>query len=700
MMRFILVWLICFLCASGNDGAAARPGHGGTASTASICATKTVDGNCLVGVAAGGLYYPAGTPGTAAGVAHVQQSGQSWVIDSDFNRAGIEYGTGPNLTDVAMTNATTLTSGQVTGCGAYVSATRSWQCAYTGGSGLLTINADVYSKDTQFTILGDGAQHVVFKNFTFETGPNYCLLNTGAALVTIGGANPDFEFQNYKFIEGPECSTAAELWGTPAAAGAGLVQSASFTGTFQAGNGANPGILIIAPGSTTGTIYRKSFVDWPGRFIGTCCTPPFTEINEVLWIMTPTNGGWTGLAHTVGSSTTLVIESTDATSPNANPGANNWLSWNSTAIGARQGNFVTSCNTGAGTCALSGAINLPAGTPVAIGNRSCTGSGCDNAVLQMQLPKSGIGPVAMTTGPIHDNNPVPFTIGSQSCKGFTSRFGLILQMGYQLISKANCGIDVQSDYIEMQAGSIGYADLPAGSSGVPHIDDIIQQTSNGSTSTIPVIQRQFSTNWTSKWNFHGDLSCIICDYTNSPFASGYGTTHTSDNINENLVVANAEINNFYDDGNFSLVGTGPIIRYLGQGLNGTISTITGSVSDNGDGTGTLHIASTTGTVAVNQYILCSGSGCSVAPTGPMQITAQITTQGSDLSTWTTSYFHALAGTVTLGLYPGHIVTNNWSNMVVDLSGTTGGSISQDATVIVDHPSCTNIKNAVTGGTIC
>lgn len=661
---------------------------------------KPVDGNCIAGVAAGGLYYGAGVSGTAAGIATIQQSGQGYTIDADFNRGGIEYGIGPNILDNAMVQGTTITNGQFTGCGAYNASTATWACTYSSGPATVTLS-NIHLKDVDMTITNDGNTHVIMNNITFETGPNHCLLNSGSLLSLNGVTN--VELNNYKVIEGPECNSAAELWGTPAAAGMGMVQMANFTGTFSAGNGANPGIVTVSPSTTTGSIYRKSYLDWPGRFIGVCCSGTFSQYNQVLWVLT-SGQGWIGTAHTVGNSTTLIIDSTDPTSPSANPPTSGccWMSWNSTATAAHQGNFVFSCNTGAHTCTLAGAVNFSSPTAVAIGGRSCTGSGCDNAVLMVDGGLTGIGPVAITVGPLHDNNAIPFNIqGAATCVGFKSRFGFVFQMAYQIVSKAPCPIDNESDYIAMQAGSIGYADLPSGSSGVLHLDSIIQQASGGVSATISSFKQKYVTAYTTKWNFQGDLSCILCNYANSPFSTTYQITETSAIWDENMVVVNTPTNNHYNNGTGVTTGGAPFIRTLQQTFGTVKATITsGSVSNNGDGTGTLHVVSNTGTVAVGDYIKCSPS-CGISGPGPMQITAQIATQPGDISTWTTSLYHALGGTVTTGSFPGKIITNSWTNMFVDTTGVGAvGPLLNDPDVPVTTNTCSTVKSLVTGASYC
>lgn len=664
---------------------------------------KLVDGNCIAGILAGGLYYGAGTPGAAAGIAFMQQSGQSYISDVDYNRCAIEYGCGPNKADAAMVQGTAITNGQFTGCGAYSAATQTWACNFNAGTATVTIDG-VHLKDDALSITNDGRTHVILSNMTFETGPFYCLNNSGSLVSFLG--TTDVELRNYKVIEGPECSGVAELWGTPAAAGAGLTQGSTFTGTFLTGNGANGGILKVSPGTTVGTIYRKSFSDWPGRVFHTCCSGALSQFNQVLWITQ-----WTGLVHTSGSSTTITIDSTDTNSPNANPAANNWMSWNSTATAAHQGNFVTSCNTGAHTCQLSSAVNFATPTAVAIGGRSCTGSGCDNAVLQMEIDPSAAvpNPVTVTTGPIHNVNPVPFNISTGQCIGFTSRFGFIVRMAYQLVSKSNCAVDTQSDYIMMEAGAIGYADLALNSSGVLHIDNIIQQSTVGSGSTIATFNTKYSTIWTTKWNHQGDLSCILCNYVNGP-GTNYQTTETATVWDEDMIVNNTPINNFYDSASGVTTGASAFIHPNQQTFGTINATLTSaSTSDNGDGTGTLHVVSNTGTVQVGDYILCatstgipsSGVACAVAPTGAMKITAQIGTAGGDVSTWTTSYYHSLNNIKTTGSFPGKITTNTWSNLFIDPTGNgVAGPLATDPNVPIGSYSCTNAISLVNGATYC
>lgn len=660
--------------------------HGGTPTGPVGACTKPVDGNCIAGVAAGGIYYAAGTPGETAFNTLVQQSGQTYLNTVDFNRCGVEYGCGPNKLDSAMTLASTVTAAQFTGCGAYVptGATPSISCSYTTASPATVTIDSLYLYDTTLTIQNTGGTtQTIISNSTFMAGAALCLNNQSQQLFLNGNTN--VFLQNVKFANDPVCNPAGELWGTPAATGLGLQQTASFIGTFVTGT-ANPGELHVGTG-TTGTMYRKSYIDWPQRTPGVY-PGTLTQLNELLWFTT-----WKGIAHTSGTSGTLIIDSTDVDSPNPNPIANGWASW---AAGTKAGLFVLSCNTGAGTCAFSSSTNIAAGSHVAIGTQSCTGSACDNGVWQMQLPLTGIGPETMTTGPIAASTGA-VSVQNAACVNYKTRFVYAVQIGTIMSSKSNCPIDQQSTYFEMLDGQLGYI----GGGGVPHNNDIIEQPGIGVTSTISSFIKKYDVDWYSKWIYKGSVTSLGSFFTNFG-SSNYQTTWTTGEISENMLISNATLNNSIDDGTQETTAGGYLSRVVGQGFGSVNATITSyAVSNNGDGTGTLHVAANSGTILAGDYMFTCTNCAVVGAGGPAQITTQITTQGADISTWTVNHYRAFSGSITTGTYPGTILTMTFDKNFLDWSGSPNAGLLMDLNVVnptLNYSNCTVLT--VSGGGIC
>lgn len=688
-MKFPFWLLVVFLA-----GFAWPQAHAQSNLPSSQCG-KQLDGNCAEGVAAGGIYYAA--KGAEALSALVRQSGQRpYALDANWNRACVEYGCGPNRPDDRMKAASTVTAGQVNpGCLAYNRNTGVLQCniACAAPGDRVTIDG-LLLDDIILTVNNTKACKVRLSNSTIRGGLNLCM--RGTAQIFWIGPVVDIEMYNNRFINDGTCHPNAELWGTPAAAGAGLTQNASFTGTMTADGLYAPGILTLAPG-VTGTVSRGQYVDWPGRIIRACCTLPGSEGAQIVGIVQ-----WMGTVTTSGG--TINIVSTDPASPNPAPSANTWMGWGNSLNNTRSraGIYVASCDAGAKSCTAGVAANLLAPTKVAFWTQSCTGAACDNAKALIscaqgtvvrsvgacvaQVPANSGKPLPMTTGPRSGGGPSMSTSGPPStmrCNGYKSRFN-IARTGNIFVTSLPCPVDVQSDFLEMTSGAIGYADNGENRGFVGHLNGFIsQQPYTCEQNPIERYRLKYNTVFVNRYNANGSITAPLTNFVNRS-QTDCQTTFRETEISNNMAVGNLTVNNGFMDGTAKFSPGAYHIRQLGQNVN-TVAAVSANMSENRDGTGTLHITAVNSgrPPKLNDFLICAPA-CADTWRGAPKLIEELPTASGDVSTWKTNYYRSIGGRTLIKTYVPTILDAKIQDNLFDITGFSGPMLLEATTPFLSH----------------
>lgn len=686
------------------------------------CPKSTYIVLCTDGWTAAGLYWAnsdnvAGTsqPTWNDVKTFAMNSGQTWTRpEPDRNMPGVQFPVGPNILDSAMTDIGALANGsgtlqgvsysKVIAAGGIPTITFTKTC--TGGDPYLTLNGLLF-KDVNFVVNGNGGCITRLTNWTGMAGINQSLSNQNSAGIIQGTGSPSFEVSNYKLTYDPtQVHPQPEMFGTIAGADANIATLATFTGTYSIINDAAPGFLTVS--GNTGTMYRSAYIDWPGRVYSSAGALPIqTEYVQLLW-----NAQWIG--RVICSGSTCTIQSTAAGSPNAQPTFNSsnpqWMSWgvNANSTPSRQGVFLTGTPNST-TFTLSGSPSFGSTpTDVAIGSRSCTGSGCNGTVWLLSCGQNGNVPAgscynrlpaaASSPGGAMSMSASPATlkgfgmVSSVACGYYKSRFAYSFKGGNDFIGRGNCPVDIQGSYINMSSGQIGYADDGPNRGGVPHTNGpVIEQVQVG-FGTIPYFWQRNNFVLSDIWNVTGNITALGSLFANSGATGNNHVDWTSVEFADSLLVANRSKNNVIYDGTFT-ASSGNVIRYLGQGSNGTRqSRFTGTLVSNGGGTGKLHVTTmSSGTVAVNDWLLnCPSNGCQAFYTGPARITAQIATEPGDVSTWTTNYWYGnVSGQIDTYTYVPTIGTFSMSNNDVDNYSTGTGVLGVANEIPVTTFGCTN-----------
>jgi hypothetical protein len=678
---------------------------------------------CQEAWAAGGLYWATSDNSAAASQpswdefkTFAMNSGQTWTRpESDRNKPGQQFPVGPNIIDSEMLNVGALPLGAVTiqglSCNKQTQSgtdARILNCTKTcTAEDPDMVLQNVYFKDVNFGMTGNGGCIIKMSNFTGEAGLTMSLANTATGGYFSGTGSPSIEVSNYKLTYDPVTThPTPELYGTTAAAGITIATAASFTGTFSQISDASPGFLTVSGNS--GTMYRSAYIDWPGRVYSTSgALPVQTEYVQLLW-----NALWIGNVSCKGNVCT--INSTSGSSPNPLPvfssGNPQWMSWgiNINSTSSRQGVFVT--GTTASTITLSGSPSFGAtATDVVVGVKSCTGAACDGAVWTLSCGQNGNVPAgacharlpaaATDPGGAMAMSASPSALKAYSmnmsvpCGYYKSRFAYSYKTGNDFIGRGNCAIDVQGNYIQMSSGQIGYAENGSNRGGVPHTNGpVIQQVQSG-FGTITQFSQKNNTILSDRWNVTGNITALGSLFSNSGAGGDNQVNWTLGEFADSLLIANRSANNLIMDGTYT-ASSGNIVRYLGQTPYGGTrkSRFIGTLTSNGDGTGKLNVVSgLTGAVAVGDWLLnCPSSGCQAFYTGPARITAQIATEPGALSTWTTNYWYGnVSGQIDTYTYVPTIGTFRMTNNDVDNYSTGTGVLGVANEVPVTTFECTN-----------